>query len=194
MKSLREQREIEIIEAAIKVFGQYGYYGGKVEEIAKLAGIGKSTVYEYFSSKKEIFQQMLQHIFNTYIEDAKKATLKEDSSKDKFVALLNYHRNFMDLNADAIEQTFFQFKNISDEIRPYITQAHRSIFDFILAIVTEGIEAREIRANIDKEKITFIILGVIISSNIKRCSSRDKIYNNDDSARIIDVLFEGLGN
>ncbi len=192
MGSLKEQRKIEIIEAAIRVFGEYGYHEGKMEEIADKAGIGKSTIYEYFSSKKEIFQKMLQHVFETYIEEVQKATLKKSSARDKFMALLNYHWNFIDLYVDTIEQIFFQFKNVSDEISPYIIRAHKSMVDFLFGIVAGGIKTGEIRTNIDKEKAAFIMLSIVAGSNFMRCSPKDKKYDDIDAMHIIDILFEGL--
>ena len=45
-----------IIEAAIKVFARDGLEKGKIADIAKEAGIGKGTVYEYFRSKNDIFK------------------------------------------------------------------------------------------------------------------------------------------
>lgn len=193
MNPLKEQRKNEIIKAAIKVFGEYGFYKGKVEEIAKQAGIGKGTIYEYFSSKKDIFQQMLKHMFGTYIEEGKAAILKENTAKAKLIVLLNYHWNFINLYADAIEQTFFQFNNISDEIRPHILKIHDKIFNFILEIVIEGIKTGEIRTDIDKGMATFMILGVINGSNFKRCFSEAGAYNDKDAILIVDMIFRGLG-
>ncbi|NMA03095.1 MAG: TetR/AcrR family transcriptional regulator [Clostridiales bacterium] len=193
MKSLKEQRRIEIIEAAIKVFGEYGYHKGKVEKIAEKAGIGKATVYEYFSSKKEIFQQMLRHAFKTYIEEAKKATLGKSGAKNKFTALLNYHWDFIDLHVDTIEQTFFQFKNISDEIKPYIIRSHKIMIDFLSEIIAEGMKIGEIRADVDKEKAALMILGVIASSNFMRYFSKNKEHSDIDAKCVVDALFEGLG-
>lgn len=40
-----------ILAAAIRVFSQKGYHHTRMEEIAIEAGIGKGTIYEYFSSK-----------------------------------------------------------------------------------------------------------------------------------------------
>lgn len=192
MRSLKEQREFEIIEAAIKVFGKHGYHEGRMEEIAEWAGIGKSTIYEYFGSKKEIFQQMLKHVFETYIKEAQKATLNKDSTRDKFLALLNYHWNFFDLYVDNIEQIFFQLKNISDEITPYIIHSHKIMIDFLSGIVAEGIKTNEIRADIDKEKVAFIMLGIIASSNFMRYPLETERYNDIKATHIVDILFEGL--
>lgn len=55
-----------IIEAAIRVFGKEGLEKGKIADIAKEAGIGKGTIYEYFRSKNEIFQAIEQSVFSDF--------------------------------------------------------------------------------------------------------------------------------
>lgn len=42
------------MEAAINLFGERGYESTSVSALAKAAGIGKGTIYSYFSSKNEI--------------------------------------------------------------------------------------------------------------------------------------------
>lgn len=58
MAGLREQKKKEtraaIMEAALALFGERGYENTSISTLAKEAGIGKGTVYSYFSSKSEI--------------------------------------------------------------------------------------------------------------------------------------------
>ena len=58
MAGLREQKKkatrAAIMEAAINLFGERGYESTSVSTLAKAAGIGKGTIYSYFSSKNEI--------------------------------------------------------------------------------------------------------------------------------------------
>lgn len=190
MTNLKEQRKIEIIKSAMQVFGEHGYYRGKVEEIAINAGIGKGTVYEYFQSKKEIFQEMLQYMFDSYIEAAIKSTSNQTTVRDKLIALLDFHWNFISTHADVIEQSFFRFENISESIRPHIFKVHRRIFKFILNIVVEGIEKGEINPEVDKEMASIVLLSTISGSNIKRIVSDEDFI---DSGTIIDMIFEGIG-
>ena len=132
MSLLKERRRYEIIEAAIKVFGKHGFYQGKVGEIAKEAGIGKGTVYEYFGSKKEIFQHMFMYMFEMYVKGGEEVVLRKKTIRDKLIALLDYHYSFVNQYADIIERTFFNFENIVKDIKPEITQNKRKIFDFVL--------------------------------------------------------------
>lgn len=58
MAGLREQKKkatrAAILNAAINLFGERGYERTSVSALAKAAGIGKGTIYSYFSSKNEI--------------------------------------------------------------------------------------------------------------------------------------------
>ena len=54
-KDLRQRREEQIYEAALKVFSKRGYYKADMDLIAQKAKIGKGTVYRYFESKKNLF-------------------------------------------------------------------------------------------------------------------------------------------
>ena len=47
-----------IFNAAMSIFMEKGYGETRMIDIAKEAGIGKGTIYEYFSSKEELFFEM----------------------------------------------------------------------------------------------------------------------------------------
>lgn len=48
-----------IVEAAVRVFGQAGFRESKIADIAAEAGVATGTLYNYFSSKEDIFQSIL---------------------------------------------------------------------------------------------------------------------------------------
>lgn len=49
----------EFIEAASRLFQQYGLQKTTMEDIAKALGKGKSTLYYYFANKDEVFQAVV---------------------------------------------------------------------------------------------------------------------------------------
>jgi len=61
-----------IIRAAIHVFARDGLEKGKIADIAKEANIGKGTVYEYFSSKEEIFHAIVDTLMGDMVEASEK--------------------------------------------------------------------------------------------------------------------------
>jgi AcrR family transcriptional regulator len=59
MAGIREQKKAEtrkaIVESAVQLFSEKGFAKTSIEDIARKAGIGKATVYTYFSAKSDIF-------------------------------------------------------------------------------------------------------------------------------------------
>lgn len=48
-----------VLEAALQVFSEKGFHQATVEEIADRAGVGKGTLYRYFSSKETLFNELV---------------------------------------------------------------------------------------------------------------------------------------
>ncbi len=48
-------RRDTIVRGATEVFARQGYAGTRIEEVARAAGVGKGTIYEYFRSKEDLF-------------------------------------------------------------------------------------------------------------------------------------------
>ncbi|HEY8256133.1 MAG TPA: TetR/AcrR family transcriptional regulator [Gemmatimonadales bacterium] len=55
-----EDRPDEIINAAQQVFGEVGFARAKIDDVARLAGVSKGTVYLYFDSKESLFREMVR--------------------------------------------------------------------------------------------------------------------------------------
>jgi AcrR family transcriptional regulator len=55
-----EARPEEIVDAAMTVFGESGYARAKIDDVARVAGVSKGTVYLYFDSKEALFREMVR--------------------------------------------------------------------------------------------------------------------------------------
>jgi AcrR family transcriptional regulator len=55
-----EARPDEILDAALVVFGESGFARAKIDDVARLAGVSKGTVYLYYDSKEALFREMVR--------------------------------------------------------------------------------------------------------------------------------------
>ena len=83
---LKKQKTIKhkIVGIASSVFSKFGFKKATMEDIAKAAGMGKSSIYYYFKSKEEIFEAVVKKEAQTLsVELEKKVISVNDNPKDK---------------------------------------------------------------------------------------------------------------
>lgn len=64
----KEARPSEILQAAFEEFSIRGYAATSVEHIAARAGVTKGTIYVYFSSKEDVFENMVSDLAQPNID------------------------------------------------------------------------------------------------------------------------------
>ncbi len=60
----REQRKRELLDVALRVFGQRGYHQTRIANIIDAAGVARGTFYLYFESKNAIFHALLDDLLS----------------------------------------------------------------------------------------------------------------------------------
>ena len=59
-----------ILEAATAEFAARGYDGGRIEAIARRAGVNKALLYYYFDSKGALYEAVMEHHFREFNRQA----------------------------------------------------------------------------------------------------------------------------
>ena len=62
---IRKQKKKLILNTALELFAENGFHATSINQIAKKAGISKGLTYNYFESKKEILDEIIQEGFDT---------------------------------------------------------------------------------------------------------------------------------
>ncbi|MCG6189289.1 TetR/AcrR family transcriptional regulator [Maribellus maritimus] len=86
---IRKQKKELIMETALELFAEKGFHATSISQIAKKAGISKGLTYNYFESKKEILDELIQHGFNTIFDSL---DLNKDGivNKEEFIHFIKY--------------------------------------------------------------------------------------------------------
>ncbi|RAJ81441.1 TetR family transcriptional regulator [Streptomyces sp. PsTaAH-137] len=78
----RAERERQMLDAAVRVFGERGYRAASMDEIAELAGVSKPLVYLYLNSKEELFTACIRREAAALIA-AVRAGVRADAAADR---------------------------------------------------------------------------------------------------------------
>jgi TetR/AcrR family transcriptional regulator, fatty acid metabolism regulator protein len=63
MRTREGNKEKDIIDAAVVVFGRHGYAKAKIHHIADGAGVATGTVYLYFRNKEKLLLRILEQVW-----------------------------------------------------------------------------------------------------------------------------------
>ena len=86
-RRLPEERPQQILDAALSVFAERGLAAARLDDIAKLAGLSKGTIYLYFPNKEELFREVVRTSIVAYIARAEQFF---ESERDPVQSLLKW--------------------------------------------------------------------------------------------------------
>ncbi|WP_342433510.1 TetR/AcrR family transcriptional regulator [Neobacillus sp. FSL H8-0543] len=155
-------RKALIIEAAAKSFSLYGYKATTMDQVAKLANVGKGTIYTFFKTKEELFDE----IINTLIVDMREAvegvmdggaTFQEKANRVLMKVL-----EFRETHQLTIKLIQEERDMGTQTVVEAMQRVEQSVIQYMIGIIRKAIENDEIKA-CDPEITAFIMLKLYFS-------------------------------
>lgn len=187
----REERQTEILKAAIRVFSKHGFDGAKMEYIAKEAGIGKGTVYEYFESKDRLFEEILKFSVEQFRIGLKESMDKEEAIEQKIMNCSRFTAQFMNDHMEFVHIAV-QVKILSEDIRRHHMAVQSIITEYYKEMVKGAKANGEFRPDLDVELATCCIMGTLEQFCKQKIFIDPGSLVEIDHAEIVDVLLRGL--
>jgi len=164
MKTIEDKRA-QIINAAIEVFAKQGLEKGKIADIAKVAKIGKGTVYEYFKSKDEIFNAIENLFVNDGLAQVEQLINSKKSPTEKIEEMAKYNINIHEVMGDAViifAEMWAQHSRGKwhGHKKSIFTDMYTSYHNAIKEILAKGIEIGEFR-KMNKDGVATMLLALI---------------------------------
>lgn len=107
----------KILKAGLKEFSQWGFSGTRMDKIANRAGTNKAMLFYYFSSKENLYQEVLKHAIRKIIPRIRKLVLLETDPGVFLEKLPEIYITFFSENQDFIKMVAFDFGRHTDMIK-----------------------------------------------------------------------------
>jgi AcrR family transcriptional regulator len=136
-KNLIDEKRKQIIEGAIKVFNKKGYHKATVREIAKEAGIGLGSVYDYVHSKDDILYLFFENYVNTFFDKVKS---RASQIADPLLRLEVTFRAFVEAAMELEEQvmlSYTQARYVKKNYLKIILRKESEIVEHFRQIISE---------------------------------------------------------
>ena len=137
------------MNAAIKLFSKKSFENTTVDQLAKEAGVGKSTIYGYFQSKNEIFlafcEDEIDFVFSDLTEKRDPDTPIQKQLLTLFMEQLRYVTKNYDFGRILLREMIFP-KELTMEKSNDLSERYLSALGEIL---TKAISRGELRDDLD---------------------------------------------
>ena len=187
----KNQKKRDILTSAKTLFNEKGLHKTKMEEIAVKAGVGKGTLYEYFKSKQDIFDETCIENVTLMREGIEEISNKEISFKEKLIEIFNKKEKSMEIENISIEGMLSHKNIISEKVVKNMMNHISDMNKILIKIVDQGKEEGVVNKNIPSGIIACTIIGTMGEYfRLKLLNNTNEIMNNDI---IYNLFFNGFG-
>lgn len=155
------RRQLDLLEAATRVFARDGIAKAKMADIAAEAGISVSSIYDYYPSKEDLAYEIpirrLAEFYAEFLAQGHKLT----TMRERLRLFLRMATEYAARNPDWARLLYL-------EIWPSVlieeAGVRRAVDDFgriVVALIRDGAERGEWRRDIDAYQIATILMGSI---------------------------------
>jgi uroporphyrinogen-III synthase/AcrR family transcriptional regulator len=194
-KQIKRER---ILEAAADLFSQKSYHEVMMEDVAKMTSVAKGTVYNYFSSKEDLYFSIMSLRMENLIKSLKKQIENEQNSIDSlrsftvhlYMFMMKYQNFFLMYRKDSL--------NSENDFCVELRELEHQLKTILTSIIDSGVSEKVFR-NIDRDFAVTSIMGTIygtIQRNIETQSDDDGKKNERERLFefILHALYSGFKN
>ena len=176
-------KDVAVLEATIKLLAVEGLAGMSMDRVAAEAGVSKVTVYTRWSSRAELIGAALTHLQVDHVP------APTGSVRDDLVAHLEaMRRQYDEVGGMAIIGNCLAEEPASGDLLAIIRRStllpRRAHF---ADVVRAGIERGELRADVDPERVTSMVVGVLYADHLAGLP-----LGGDWAGSVVDDVLRGL--
>ena len=189
----KEERQSQIMEAAMKVITLKGFSSARIDDIVNEAGLSKGAIYHHYEGKKDLFLALIDHWETQTFPDFYSRNGKERSASD---TLIDFSEEIIKVFKTRsyvfqVEVEFWSLANQDDEIRKRSQELYEKIINLFELVIIKGIREKEF-IKVDTRITAIYILSVFQGINWFCIFKDNKINAEDYIQKSIELILTGL--
>lgn len=191
LKSDRTRQRI--LDTAAQEFRRRGYAGTKVNDIACAANMRAASIYYYFESKDQLFEEVLEIGLRLVFEAVRKAvtaTPAHAGHRARIEAAVQAHLSMLHEYGNYSSANIRNFGQTPVEIQQRQLVLRRAYGEYWRRLLTDAREAGELRAGADLSLLRMFVYGAMNWS--LEWVKPGKQTATEISQQLCTILFDGI--
>jgi TetR/AcrR family fatty acid metabolism transcriptional regulator len=182
-----------ILEAAVKVFSEQGFFQSTISQIAKEAGVADGTIYLYFKNKDDIlvhfFSFRTRQVFARLREEVEQA----DNTIDKLRNLIRRHLEEFQNDRNMAVVYFTETHKSHRLVEQQIKEMSKMYLDIVAEIIEQGQEEGIIRKDLYLGLVKRFIIGAVDEVINTWLHSEGKYDLVSMADPLVELFLKGIG-
>jgi len=188
-----EKKHQKILQAAIKVFSEKGFYNSRVSEIAKEADVADGTIYLYFKNKDDILISLFEEEFGKFVKNMKAELQKEKDPLQKMKRFASIHLSLVSQHPHLGEVMGVEVRQSTKFMKEYTNKPFIEYLNIIRSVVIEAQEKGFFRRELTPGVMKRAFFGALDEMARYWVLSTKKKHSIDQAAvEISDVFIRGM--
>lgn len=200
----RNETEKKIIVSALQAYMQSGIPGATAREISQIAGVGKSTIFEYFKDMDDLANRAFAWLLLEMAEG--RGSIRELAREDPVLALTAYIDQTIELAlrepgkllllTQYIVEIFIRSRDVrgvKEEYRKKLFPSMQALADELGGIIARGIETGRMKPVIHSAEKLACTVFALIREIQAQAFMQEGVELEKTCAAIKETIFEILG-
>lgn len=195
-----EERKLQILRVAVRLFSQRGFSGTTTREIAQAAGVSEAMVFRHYANKEELYAAILDHkACSSVIWDPTELVADAIERKDDRAVFEGLALGALEAHEQDCEFQRLLLHSALEEhelARMFWERTVMQFYDFLGAYITERQKDGALR-KVDPKIIVRSLIGMIVHHSLNN-NLWDKqrqllnITNQEAAKAFTDILLTGI--
>lgn len=187
----REQREADILAAALAVFRSRGYEQASISDIAAGAGVVEGLIYRYFKNKRDLLSKVIERWYINLINDPTRIDPAQPI-REQLRRVIRAHLQVIRSDPGLSRLVFNEFRTAADYRGSAIHQLNRRYTNPILDIARAAIQSGEFRADVPLALIRDTIFGSIEHHTWAYLRGEGDFSVDESADLITEIVYRGF--
>lgn len=181
-----------ILDAAVSVFAQHGFYNAKVSQIAKEAGVADGTIYLYFKNKEDILIQVFIDAMDEILRRQEEALATITDPIDRLRTFIRVHFASVAESRAMAEVITVELRQSAKFMRNTDMKPFGRYLAMIARIVDDGVRAGAFAESSVPRLIARAVFGAVDELALEWAMSDRHQSLDEASSHVADLFLSGL--
>ena len=147
-----------VVDVAVRVFLERGYDGASMGDIARAAGLGKSSLYHHIAGKEELLRRGIGRALDSLFAALDEPACREGRAADRLAAIMQ--RTVEAMTEQPAEVALLLRVRGNTATERWALDRRREFDRIVTGVVAEAVADGDVRTDLDPTLVTRLVFGM----------------------------------